>query len=95
MFLDASDALEDELSTGLPNDPGRAAALVQERMSGVDGQRINDQLRVAQQGVADAWSLRITRVPAVVVDKSYVVYGISDVGQAEALIAEWRAGDEK
>ena len=51
---------------------------------------IRDSIRDAYQGVTDAWSLGITSIPAVIVDQRYVVYGVSDLGQALARIERYR-----
>ncbi|MDD3673881.1 MAG: TIGR03757 family integrating conjugative element protein [Thauera propionica] len=89
ILLDAPPQLEVELADGLPPDPGAAAAIVRQRLKqgGVDLQR---RIAAAYQGVADAWSLGITKVPAVVVDRRYVVYGETDVARAVARIEQHR-----
>ncbi|MFK4135345.1 MULTISPECIES: TIGR03757 family integrating conjugative element protein [Pseudomonas] len=89
-LLDAPQHIESELSQGLPAEPERAAEMVQARMQSAAGHQLIERMRLAQQGVADAWSLRVEKLPAVVVDRTYVVYGIADVAQAEALIAAQR-----
>lgn len=85
ILLDAAAQLEVELADGLPPDPGEAAVIVRQHLKqgGVDLQR---RIGTAYQGVADAWSLGITKVPAVVVDRRYVVYGKTDVARAVARI---------
>jgi len=45
----------------------------------------------AYQGVADAWGLGIVKIPAVVVDRRYVVYGEPDVARAVARIDAYRS----
>jgi len=87
--LDAASRIEAELAANLPADPAQAAAIVQQRLKegGADLQR---HLASAYQGVADAWSLGITKIPAVVVDRRYVVYGERDVTRALARIEEYR-----
>jgi integrating conjugative element protein (TIGR03757 family) len=87
--LDAPSRIEAELAANLPADPAQAAAIVQQRLKegGADLQR---NLASAYQGVADAWSLGITKIPAVVVDQRYVVYGERDVTRALARIEEYR-----
>ena len=87
--LDAAQAIEADLSAGLPNDPQRAAAFVQRRLND-GGQALQQRIRDAYQGVTDAWSLGITSIPAVIVDQRYVVYGVSDLGQALARIERYR-----
>jgi len=51
------------------------------------------RIATAYQGVADAWSLGITTIPAVVVDQRYVVYGEPDVARAIARIEQHRRAE--
>lgn len=61
--LDLPERIEAELAAGLPADPGRAAALVQQRLR--DGsQALQRRIGSAYQGVADAWGLGLAKVPA-------------------------------
>ena len=55
--------------------------------------RLSQKRRIghAYQGVADAWGLGITKIPAVVVDHRYVVYGEPDVARAVARINAYRS----
>jgi integrating conjugative element protein (TIGR03757 family) len=87
--LDEGPRIEAELSAQLPADPEQATAIVKRRLSngGADLQR---RIAAAYQGVADAWSLGVTSIPAVVVDQRYVVYGEPDVARAVARIAQHR-----
>lgn len=87
--LDAPARIESDLGANLPSDPAQAAVIVQQRLKegGADLQR---HLASAYQGIADAWSLGITKIPAVVVDRRYVVYGERDVTRALARIEEYR-----
>lgn len=88
--LDRPERIETELAAGLPNDPSRAAALVQQRLRD-GGQALQRHIGSAYQGVADAWGLGIAKVPAVVVDRRYVVYGEPDVARAVARIEAYRS----
>ena len=88
--LDMPLRIEATLSKGLPPDPAKAAALAKERLA--NNPAIHQQLAVAYQGVLDAYSLGVTKIPAVVVDRRYVVYGERDVGTALALIDAYRSG---
>lgn len=87
--LDTPERIESGLGANLPADPARAAVIVQQRLKdgGIDLQR---RLASAYQGITDAWSLGITKIPAVVVDRRYVVYGERDVTRALARIDEYR-----
>ena len=85
--LDLPERIEAELAAGLPNDPSRAAALVQQRLRD-GGPALQHRIGSAYQGVADAWGLGIAKVPAVVVDRRYVVYGEANVERAVARIEQ-------
>ena len=87
--LDEAPRIEAELSADLPTAPERAAAIVRQRLNqgGTDLQR---RIGTAYQGVADAWSLGVATIPAVVVDQRYVVYGEPDVARAVSRIEQYR-----
>ncbi len=87
--LDLPARIEAELAAGLPADPTQAAAIVQQRLS-EGGQELQRRIGRAYQDVAQAWGLGVTKVPAVVVDRRYVVYGESDVARAAARIETYR-----
>lgn len=88
--LDQPARIEAELAVRLPADPAQAEALMRQRLreGGTDLQR---RIGLAYQGVADAWGLGIAKVPAVVVDRLYVVYGEPDVARAVARIDAYRS----
>lgn len=87
--LDRAARLEANLTANLPADPSRATALVQQRLHD-GGEALQRELAAAYQGVADGWSLGVTTLPAVVLDRRYVVYGEPDVGKAVARIEAHR-----
>jgi integrating conjugative element protein (TIGR03757 family) len=80
-YLDAASRIERELSRALPAKSALAAALVQERMTR-GGIALQRALVKAYQDVADAWSTGITKIPAVIVDRRYIVYGERNVERA-------------
>jgi integrating conjugative element protein (TIGR03757 family) len=90
--LDRPSRIEAALTAELPVDPARAAALVQQRLrdGGQDWQR---QLGRAYQDVIEAWQLGVAKLPAVVVDQRYVVYGEVDVARAVARITTYLRED--
>ncbi|MCQ9391050.1 TIGR03757 family integrating conjugative element protein [Pseudomonas viridiflava] len=92
ILLDDSERLEAKLSEGLPADPHRAAAIMQQRIRSNYAQRLQQDLVAAQQNLVDAWTVGVTKIPAVVVDRKYVVYGETDVGSAIQSIARWKGG---
>lgn len=87
--LDQAGRIEAELSAGLPADSARAADIVQQRLR-EGGQDLQRRIARAYQDVADAWGLGLTKLPAVVVDRRYVVYGDADVARAVARIETHR-----
>lgn len=87
--LDVAQHIEADLSDQLPNDPQLAVALVQRRLH-EGGQRMLQQLRDTYQGVADAWSLGIITIPAIVIDQRYVIYGESNLDLALTRVEQYR-----
>lgn len=88
--LDLPLHIEAEIAADLPNDPGKATALVRQRLRD-GGDALQRHIGHAYQGVVDAWGLGIARIPAVVVDRRYVVYGEPDVARAVARIDAYRS----
>lgn len=86
ILLDQPSTLESRLSADLPPDPRQAQAIAQQRLTS----ELTTQITQAHQDVVTAWSLGITKIPAVVVDQKYIVYGEPDVQRALALIARHR-----
>jgi len=86
VFLDEQHRLEEQLTGRLPSDLSNAATTIQTYLSSPDGIRLQHELTLAQQGVTDAWSLGIKKIPAVVVDRRYVVYGETDASNAVKMI---------
>lgn len=90
--LDAPARLDARLSQGLPDDPDRAKQVLQSRMGGPDWQATLQRYNRVYTGLARAWMLGVEKVPAVVVDGQYVVYGEHDVAAALAEIEQARGG---
>lgn len=87
--LDAPTSLEVELSSRLSANPLQAATIARARLR-TGGAALQQRLAAAYQGVVDAWSLGVKRIPAVVVDRQYVVYGVPDVSRAVSIIDRYR-----
>lgn len=88
--LDDQQRIEAQLSQKLPPNPHQAALAARHLMSTPAGAALMQELAVAQQGAADAWSVGVKKVPAVVIDRQYVVYGQPDVTAAIQSIAQAR-----
>lgn len=93
VYLDDAGAIEARLSADLPSNLDQAQAAARHRLQD-GGPALQRKLSTAWQGVADAWSLGITTLPAVVVDRRYVVYGEPDVDKAVARIEAYRREQE-
>ena len=91
VLLDQQHHLETELSRALPPDPQQAAAIIHARLNSPSGKRLQSDLAKAQQALTDAWNMGIEKIPAVVVDRRYVVYGEPDVAKALDLINRARS----
>lgn len=91
ILLDESERLEAKLSEGLPANQQQAIAIMQQRLKSSDARRLQRDLALAQQDLVDAWSMGVTKVPAVVVDRKFVVYGETNATAAENRVAQWRA----
>jgi integrating conjugative element protein (TIGR03757 family) len=87
--LDEARRIQAELSANLPADPQQAAAIVGQRLKD-GGSRLQQRMQTAYQGVADAWSMGITTIPAVVVDRRFVIYGEPNIDRAIVRIAQYR-----
>jgi integrating conjugative element protein (TIGR03757 family) len=87
--LDEPQRLQAALSANLPPNEEDAAAIVRQRLA-QGGAILRASMTQAYQGVAEAWTLGIKKVPAVVLDKRYVVYGEADLGKALAHIDQYR-----
>jgi len=89
IYLDASASIRSELSQGLPKDAVSAAQVVRKRM-GTRGETFTRRLSDSYRGVIEAWSLGVLKLPAIVVDGRYVVYGDTNVVHAISLIDQYR-----
>lgn len=87
--LDAPAELQSQLSKGLPKDPAEAALFIREQLR-TQGGDLSRRLSGAYQGVVEAWNLGVLKLPAVVVDGRFVVYGDGDVTHALSLIEQFR-----
>ena len=88
--IDAASQIEAELNAHLPNNEQEASEIARQRLSN-GGADLRHRLTIAYQGLTDAWSLGITKVPAVVVDRRYVVYGTLDIELAVSLVGHYRS----
>lgn len=89
VHLDGAEAIEAQLSANLTADPASAVSVARQRLEAGEA-KLQHDLAAAYEDIAVAWSLGITTLPAVVVDRRYVVYGEPDVASAVAKIEAFR-----
>ncbi|MDD1148834.1 TIGR03757 family integrating conjugative element protein [Pseudomonas sp. TNT2022 ID357] len=92
VHLDRAQQIEVKLEENLPTDPERAAVIVRHRLE-QGGPDLQHEIDRAYQGITDAWQQGITRLPAVVVDRRYVVYGEPNVQRALQTIEAFRSSE--
>ena len=89
--LDARDGHAEAFGADLPGDSERALAEARRRMATPAGRAALERIAAAAAGNALAGRLGIEKLPAVVVDGRYVVYGVRDVARAVERVEAWRA----
>jgi len=88
--LDAPDRLQAELFGPLSANPAQAGQQARAVISSPAFRQNQQALAASYAGVAHAWSLGLEKVPAVVFDDKWVVYGTTDVAAARAKLDAWR-----
>lgn len=90
VYLDAPERVQTEIFGALPATPSLAEKQAQNMLSSPAFTSQQQQLASAYQGLMKAWSLGLTKYPAVVFDDKWVVYGTTDVSVAMQHLADWR-----
>ncbi|CAD6179885.1 TIGR03757 family integrating conjugative element protein [Escherichia coli] len=85
VLLDGPQQLQDAFFGPLPADPEAAEAVVREHMQSPEWSSAQADLAERYRQMTHAWSLGLKKYPAVVFDDREVVYGTTDVAQAERL----------
>ena len=85
-IVDALQALKKELGRALPPTSDQAQRIVLGRMQ-QGGKTLNERTRRAAIALTRAAQLGIDRVPAIVFDHQWVVYGILDLQEASQIYA--------
>ncbi|KQJ37453.1 TIGR03757 family integrating conjugative element protein [Escherichia coli] len=85
VLFDGPQQLQDAFFGPLPADPEAAEAVVREHMQSPEWLSAQADLAERYRLVTHAWLLGLKKYPAVVFDDREVVYGTTDVAQAERL----------
>ncbi|EFV1988362.1 TIGR03757 family integrating conjugative element protein [Salmonella enterica] len=83
-------SLEQSLFPVLSQHPERAEQQAREQMKQPDWREQEARLTRAYQSLLDAYALGVEKVPAVVLDERYVVYGTTDIRVAEKKRDTWQ-----
>ena len=88
--LDGVDNTLKKLSFANPGDEAQAKQRAMALIQSQDGHAMITRMRHSAEAIAVAWQHGIAKLPAVLVDEQYVVYGVYDVESALAQIARYR-----
>ncbi|PQK93450.1 TIGR03757 family integrating conjugative element protein [Pantoea ananatis] len=88
--LDAPDRLQAQLFGPLSANLAQAEQQARAVIASPAFRQNQQALAGSYAGVAHAWSLGLEKVPAVVFDDKWVVYGTTDVAAARAKLDAWR-----
>lgn len=92
--LDAPARIKSELAANVPSsDPAQTSLIVRQRLK-QGGTQLQQRFAKAYQDVIDAWSLGVTKTPAVIVDRRYVIYGETNVARAVEHIETYRSTEK-
>ncbi|EEM8096034.1 TIGR03757 family integrating conjugative element protein [Salmonella enterica] len=89
-ILENVHSLEQSLFPVLSDNPVVAEQQAKQRMQQPDWQAQEAHLSRAYQALLDARMLNIAKIPAVVFDDKFVVYGTADVALAQQKLEAWR-----
>lgn len=85
--LDATERWLDKLGDGVTaTSSAQAVEQVSAIMETAEGQQILLAIKTAVAGLIDAWSYRLEKLPAIVINEQYVVYGVYSVDEALAIV---------
>lgn len=89
--LDAVDALEARWSKDLPTTESAAKQAFEKRLNAVGKDVFSKELVEAYRGLSTAIQYKIDRYPAVIFDRQWIVYGVTDLEVALHRYAEFMA----
>lgn len=90
--LDDPERLISNAFSSLPSDRKTAEKHSQKVMSSKNWQQQDAALRESFKGVIKAWSLGIEKVPAIVMEGRFVVYGTTNVEVAREKLKQFQGG---
>lgn len=83
VYIDAHEQYQDKVFNGLSSDPTIAEKQVKEIFKSSDWKSHEQQVIELSRGMIKAWELKLQKIPAIVFDDKFVVYGSTDIKYAE------------
>ncbi|HEY3592204.1 MAG TPA: TIGR03757 family integrating conjugative element protein [Buttiauxella sp.] len=94
VYLDAPERVQTDIFGALPANPVLAEKQTRDVLNSPEFTSQQHIIASAYQGLTKAWSLGLTRYPAVVFDDKWVVYGTTDVSVAMQHLDDWRGANQ-
>ena len=82
--IDGLETIKARMNNGLPGDRRAAEKIALKRLQSF-GVEERELLQNAADGLVIAWQYKVHRYPAVVIDRRWVIYGVTDLRHAYAL----------
>ncbi|PHV19190.1 TIGR03757 family integrating conjugative element protein [Janthinobacterium sp. BJB446] len=83
--LDAMEALDSELSAGLPGNELEAQSILRQRLHALGAAALARRTKSAAEGIVQAARYGVDRIPAVVINGEAVIYGETDIDLARSI----------
>jgi len=87
--LDSVTEIEQRLSEGLPTDSAQAQALMEQRISEVGRSQLDAEVRKAYLPLGTMMAYGLNRYPAIIFDRSAVIFGMTDLPMAINRYRQW------
>ncbi|AUH01876.1 TIGR03757 family integrating conjugative element protein [Prodigiosinella confusarubida] len=94
VYLDAPERVQTGIFGTLPANPALAEKQARDVLNSPAFKSQQQQLASAYQGLMKAWSLGLTKYPAVVFDDKWVIYGTTDVNVAMRYMTDWQGANQ-
>lgn len=93
--LDETDLIVSQLGHFRPSSQQRAQESVLAFLGSAQGKALLADLERSFQGTIIAWSHKIKRLPAILIDDAFLIYGVYDLNQAQRLYEAFDGRDRR
>lgn len=88
-YIDDDERYNDELFGRLSSDPVLAEKQAKAILNSLNWQEYEQQIIEHSRGMFKAWELKLQKIPAIVFEDKYVVYGTTDIKYAEKQLRKY------